>query len=78
MALEYSIWENLCVCFPHPLPGALDSASLESCLKSPISFCQWGGWALLPPVWPPMSNLGLHGYLPFERAVGASGYSLFY
>ena len=50
VALECSIWENLCVCFPHPLPRASDSASLEAASKALFPFVNGVVGLLLPPV----------------------------
>ena len=77
VALEPSLCEHLCVLSPSPsqilgfsLPGGF--------FKSPVSFCQWGGWASATPspglsctTWVSM------GTCPLKDLIGGSTYSLF-
>ena len=77
VALEPSLWEHLCVLFPS-LSQILGFSLPEGFFKSPVSFCQWGGWA------PATSSSGCPhpawvylGTFPLKYLIGGSRHSLF-
>ena len=65
LALECSLGTPVCA-FLIPPPRASDSACLEA--ASTLLFPSSVGWLgfCYSWSWPPMSNLGVYGYLPFE------------
>ena len=77
VALECSLWEHLHVLLLSPSQN-LGFSLPGDCLKSPVSFCQWGSWAsatpgpgLPRPTWVSV------GTCPLKDLFEGSTYSLF-